>query len=91
MSEDENGMTAGRRRKVAEMIRLALAVWEPGDAERLPEAMVRPAMTSYDGTEPISGQRPGGLRAVDGGAQELQRHTDGATLGIHSLEWSSQL
>ncbi len=39
--EAEHGLTAGWRRKVAEMVRLALAVREAEGAERLPEAMLR--------------------------------------------------
>lgn len=39
--EAEHGMTAGWRRKVAEMVRLALAVREAEGAARLPEAMLR--------------------------------------------------
>ncbi|CAL9576022.1 hypothetical protein SUDANB15_04901 [Streptomyces sp. enrichment culture] len=30
-------------------------------------------------------------RRTHGGAQELQRHVDGSTLGSHSSKWSSQL
>ncbi|MFJ5218771.1 hypothetical protein ACIP98_29130 [Streptomyces sp. NPDC088354] len=39
--EAEHGMTAAWRRKIAEMVRLALAVREAEGAERLPEAMLR--------------------------------------------------
>ncbi|MER5928099.1 hypothetical protein [Streptomyces mirabilis] len=39
--EAEHGLTAGWRRKVAEMVRLALAVREAEGAGRLPEAMLR--------------------------------------------------
>jgi hypothetical protein len=41
-------MTAGWRRKVAEMVRLALAVREAEGAERLPEAMLRDLPTTGD-------------------------------------------
>lgn len=46
--EAEHGMTAGWRRKVAEMARLALAVREAEGAERLPEAMLRDLPTNTD-------------------------------------------
>ncbi|MGW7131283.1 hypothetical protein ACWGIA_23505 [Streptomyces bobili] len=46
--EAEHGMTAGWRRKVAEMVRLALAVREAEGAARLPEAMLRDLPTNGD-------------------------------------------
>ncbi|WNZ06182.1 hypothetical protein [Streptomyces sp. 11x1] len=44
----EHGLTAGWRSKVAEMVRLALAVREAEGAERLPEAMLRDLPTNGD-------------------------------------------
>ncbi|MGW3954689.1 hypothetical protein ACWEKM_28000 [Streptomyces sp. NPDC004752] len=46
--EAEHGMTAGWRRKVADMVRLALAVREAEGAARLPEAMLRDLPTNGD-------------------------------------------
>lgn len=46
--ETEHGLTAGWRYKVAEMVRLALAVCEAEGAERLPEAMLRDLPTNGD-------------------------------------------
>ncbi|MFE2268542.1 hypothetical protein ACFXB4_04830 [Streptomyces lavendulae] len=46
--EAEHGMTAGWRRKVGEMVRLALAVREAEGAERLPEGILRDLPTNGD-------------------------------------------
>ncbi|MEU9945018.1 hypothetical protein [Streptomyces lavendulae] len=46
--EAEHGMSGAWRRKVAEMVRLALAVREAEGADRLPEAMLRDLPTNGD-------------------------------------------
>ncbi|MEV7737124.1 hypothetical protein AB0O75_34425 [Streptomyces sp. NPDC088921] len=78
--EAEHGLTAGWRRKVAEMVRLALVVREAEGVERLPEAMLRDLPANGDAVRLIPlragflDEAPEPMR-FSGGISPLAPHT----------------